>query len=184
MTATSHAFMCVHECVLGDAPKCTWKQIYRKMTLLLHVQTIYNLTLLCRRSNSRIWRNNLFLKGRLGGHTIKCVLSSEILKKTKLHFWVQKSWGTKTVLGTVLACRRALLFRSRLLLLWLSLQCVLWCQSIVWYLRMWLLSSNTRRGTCRVLCRTGSIPFFTRLPLCTLFSSAVYPHMTPARAAT
>lgn len=103
MTATSHAFMCVHECVLGDAPKCTWKQIYRKMTLLLHVQTIYNLTLLCRRSNSRIWRINLFLKGRLGGHTIKCVLSSEHLKKTKLHFWVQKSWGTKTVWGTVLA---------------------------------------------------------------------------------
>lgn len=103
MTATSHAFMCVHECVLGDALNCTWKQIYRKMTLLLHVQTIYNLTLLWCRSNSKIWRNNLFLKGRLGGHTIKCVLSSEHLKKTKLHLWVQKSWGTKTVWGTVLA---------------------------------------------------------------------------------
>lgn len=37
------------------------------------------------------------------------------------------------------------------------LQCVLWCQSLVWFLQVWLFSSNTWQETCRVLCWAGSL---------------------------
>lgn len=37
-----------------------------------------------------------------------------------------------------------------------SLQHVLWCQSIVWFLQVWLLSSTTWQQTRRVLCWTCS----------------------------
>lgn len=52
----------------------------------------------------------------------------------------------------------------------MSFQCVLCCQSIVWFLQVWFISSNTWRETHRALCWTGCL---LSLP-CTLFLLSVH----------